>query len=82
MCGSLLNQLVRLAHTLQNRFSRSSGANEQTIKAIAGHVSQRMLDRYSHIRLEAKRNAIEALSRPKVEPIRTSTVDQNEATLN
>ncbi len=26
-----------------------SGASEQTIKAIAGHVSQRMLDRYSHI---------------------------------
>ncbi|MCA1600520.1 MAG: site-specific integrase [Acidobacteria bacterium] len=39
-----------------------SGASEQTIKAIAGHVSQRMLDRYSHIRLEAKRTAIEALS--------------------
>ena len=30
--------------------------------AIAGHVSQRMLDRYSHIRLKAKRNALEALS--------------------
>lgn len=39
-----------------------SGASEQTIKAIAGHVSQRMLDRYSHIRLEAKRTALEALS--------------------
>ncbi|HUS09715.1 MAG TPA: tyrosine-type recombinase/integrase [Pyrinomonadaceae bacterium] len=39
-----------------------SGCSEQTIKAIAGHVSQRMLDRYSHIRLEAKRNALEALS--------------------
>jgi integrase len=39
-----------------------SGCSEQTIKAIAGHVSQRMLDRYSHIRLEAKRSALEALS--------------------
>lgn len=39
-----------------------SGASEQTIKAIAGHVSQRMLDRYSHIRLDAKRTALEALS--------------------
>lgn len=38
-----------------------SGASEQTIKAIAGHVSQRMLDRYSHIRLEAKRVALESL---------------------
>src|SRR5262249_31235004 len=36
-----------------------SGTSEQTIKAIAGHVSQRMLDRYSHIRLEAKRNALQ-----------------------
>lgn len=42
-----------------------SGASEQTIKAIAGHVSQRMLERYSHIRLEAKRNALEALSTSK-----------------
>ena len=39
-----------------------SGASEQTIMAIAGHVSRRMLERYSHIRLEAKRNALEALS--------------------
>jgi integrase len=39
-----------------------SGASEQTILAIAGHVSRRMLERYSHIRLEAKRNALEALS--------------------
>lgn len=32
-----------------------SGASEQTIMAIAGHVSKRMLDRYSHVRLEGKR---------------------------
>ncbi len=40
-----------------------SGASEQTIKAIAGHVSQRMLDRYSHIRLEAKRAALQGAFR-------------------
>jgi integrase len=39
-----------------------SGASDQTIMAIAGHVSRRMLDRYSHIRMEAKRAALEALS--------------------
>jgi hypothetical protein len=33
--------------------------------AIAGHVSRRMLERYSHIRMEAKRNALEALSSQK-----------------
>lgn len=32
--------------------------------AIAGHVSPRMLARYSHVRLEAKGNALETLSRP------------------
>ena len=30
--------------------------------AIAGHVSRKMLERYSHIRVEAKRAALEAIS--------------------
>jgi len=30
--------------------------------AIAGHVSRRMLERYSHVRMEAKRTAMEALA--------------------
>jgi hypothetical protein len=30
--------------------------------AIAGHVSRRMLERYSHVRMEAKRKAVESLS--------------------
>ena len=30
--------------------------------AIAGHVSRRMLERYSHVRMEAKRTALEALA--------------------
>jgi len=34
--------------------------------AIAGHVSQKMLARYSHVRSEARRQAVAALSaRPK-----------------
>ena len=32
------------------------------VLSIAGHVSQRMVDRYAHIRLEAKRKAMESLS--------------------
>jgi integrase len=39
-----------------------SGASDSTIMAIAGHVSRRMLERYSHVRMEAKRNAMEALA--------------------
>ena len=29
--------------------------------AIAGHVSRRMLERHSHVRMEARRNTMEAL---------------------
>jgi len=40
-----------------------SGASDSTIMAIAGHVSRRMLERYSHVRMEAKRTALETLSK-------------------
>ena len=40
-----------------------SGAADSTIMAIAGHVSRRMLERYSHVRMEAKRTAMETLSK-------------------
>jgi hypothetical protein len=36
-------------------------ASDQTIRSIAGHVSQRMLEHYSHVRLDAKRAALDAL---------------------
>ena len=39
-----------------------SGASDSTIMAIAGHVSRRMLERYSHVRMEAKRKAMETLA--------------------
>lgn len=38
------------------------GTSDSTIMAIAGHVSRRMLERYSHVRMEAKRKAMEALA--------------------
>jgi integrase len=39
-----------------------SSTSDQTIMSIAGHVSARMLAHYSHVRLKAKRDALEALS--------------------
>jgi integrase len=39
-----------------------NGTADSTIMAIAGHVSRRMLERYSHVRMEAKRTAVEALA--------------------
>src|SRR5437879_2701397 len=38
-----------------------SGAGDQTVMDIAGHVSRQMLARYSHIRMSAKRNALEGI---------------------
>jgi len=37
-------------------------ASDQTITAVAGHVSPRMLAHYSHVCLEAKRSALESIS--------------------
>jgi hypothetical protein len=39
-----------------------SQASDQTIMAIAGHVSPKMLAHYSHVRIESKRKALDALS--------------------
>lgn len=38
------------------------GVTEFGMMAIMGHVSRAMLERYSHVRMEAKRAAVEALS--------------------
>jgi hypothetical protein len=51
---------------------------EQTIKALAGHVSRQMLERYSHIRSQAKQAAIQALEQPSIEPVLGGTRHRNE----
>jgi len=45
-------------HTLVTELCES-GAGDETIMSIAGHVSKKMLRHYSHIRVEAKRNALD-----------------------
>jgi integrase len=47
-------------HTLITELAES-GASDQTIMDIAGHVSKQMLKHYSHIRMEAKRTALESI---------------------
>jgi hypothetical protein len=47
-------------HTLVTELAES-GASDQTIMDIAGHVSKQMLKHYSHIRMEAKRAALESI---------------------
>jgi hypothetical protein len=36
--------------------------------ALAGHVSRKMMERYSHIRMEAKRKAVDTMGGTDFEP--------------
>ena len=38
-----------------------SGASDVTIMALAGHLSREMMEHYSHVRMAAKRSALEKL---------------------
>ena len=38
-----------------------AGIPEAAMQSIAGHLSKKMLDHYSHVRMAAKRTAVEAL---------------------
>jgi integrase len=51
--------ITELAETCQS---------DLTIMGIAGHVLKQMLEHYSHIRLDAKRRALEAIETPLPEP--------------
>ena len=48
-------------HTLVTELSES-GAGDEVILSIAGHVSRTMLSRYSHVRMEAKRRALDEIA--------------------
>ena len=54
-------------HTLITDLAES-GAGDETIRDIAGHVSKQMLKHYSHIRMEAKRTALESIVVKKADP--------------
>ncbi len=50
-----------LRHTAITELAEA-GAPDATLMAIAGHMSRRMLEHYSHVRMKAKREAVEKLS--------------------
>jgi integrase len=56
-----------LRHTFISRLAESQ-SSDSTVMALAGHVSRAMMERYSHIRMEAKRRAVEDLSGIDFEP--------------
>jgi integrase len=65
-----------LRHTCITKLSEGQ-ASDQTIMSIAGHVSKRMLERYSHIRTEAKRKALDAITQTPEQPVFEDVVHQN-----
>jgi integrase len=52
-----------LRHTFVSRLAESPAVSEETIRSLAAHVSKVMLQRYSHIRTQAKRDAIATLEK-------------------
>ena len=48
-------------HTLVTELAES-GVGDEVIMSIAGHVSRAMLSRYSHVRMEAKRRALDEIA--------------------
>jgi len=54
-------RLHDLRHTAATKMAEA-GTPESTMLALLGHMSRAMLERYSHIRMAAKRTAVEALT--------------------
>jgi integrase len=59
-------------HDLRHHFISALAQTQTpdaTIQAISGHLSRKMLELYSHVRLEAKRRAVEALDAMAGQPV-------------
>ena len=60
-------RLHDLRHTAATKMAEA-GVPESTMLSLMGHMSRAMLERYSHIRMAAKRDAVKSLELPKVGP--------------
>ncbi len=58
-CRSVDVIVADLRHAFVSRLAENPAVSEETIMALAGHVSKSMPGRYSHIRSQAKQTAIE-----------------------
>jgi len=54
-----------------------SGASDQTIMSLAGHLDRKMLEHYSHIRNAAKRKAVESISSYNPEEAETAASEHS-----
>ena len=58
-------RMYDLRHHAITTLLENPEVSEETVEDIAGHISRRMKKRYSHIRMEYKRAAVEAMMNPK-----------------
>lgn len=56
-------RMYDLRHHAITRLLENEDVSERTVIELAGHVSRAMLERYSHIRMRTKREAVDALAR-------------------
>ena len=57
-------RMYDLRHHAITSLLENPQVSEETAEAIAGHISRRMKKRYSHIRMEYKRKAVDSLKPP------------------
>src|ERR1700751_1602340 len=65
-----------LRHTCITKLAEGQ-ASEQTLMSIAGHLSRKMLEHYSHIRMQAKRAAVDAIVVQSAQALVGTAVNQN-----
>jgi integrase len=61
-------RMYDLRHTAITKLLENPDVSEETTEAIAGHISHRMKKRYSHVRIEVRRAAVQAMSNPIAAP--------------
>lgn len=56
-------RMYDLRHHVITKLLEDENVSERTVIELAGHVSRAMLQRYSHIRMRAKKEAVDALTK-------------------
>jgi integrase len=69
-------RLHDLRHTAATKMAEA-GTPESTMLAIMGHMSRAMLERYSHIRMAAKREAVKSLKLPSIERVSDGVLQES-----
>jgi integrase len=62
-----------LRHTFVSRMAESQ-ASDSTIMAMTGHISRKMMELYSHTRMESKRRAVATLDIPRIDVQRAVSI--------